>query len=133
MQTSAVIAKWHAVVAGKDVGALHELLAEDARFLSPIVHKPQTGRPLVLKYLSAALQVLNNETFKYRHEWIAETSAVLEFETLIGDISVNGVDIIHWNGAQKITEFKVMIRPLKAINVVHQSMASMLEKMDRVS
>jgi hypothetical protein len=133
MQRPAVIAKWHAVVAQKDIGALRDLLADDVTFLSPVVYKPQIGKPLVSKYLSAALQVLNNETFEYRNEWIAETSAVLEFGTLIDGISINGVDIISWNSAQQITEFKVMVRPLKAINLVHQLMASMLEKTDRTS
>jgi len=77
--------------------------------------------------------VLNNETFAYRNEWTADTSAVLEFEAVIDGISINGVDIITWNSDQKITEFKVMLRPLKAVNLVHQLMASMLQKMDRVA
>ena len=99
----------------------------------PVVYKPQIGKPIVEKYLGAALRVLNNETFAYRNEWTAGTSAVLEFEAVIDGISINGVDIITWNGDQKITEFKVMLRPLKAVNLVHQLMASMLEKMGRVA
>ncbi len=133
MQKSPVIEKWHAIVARKDAAALHDLLADDVRFLSPVVYKPQIGKPIVKKYLDAALQVLNNEAFAYRNEWIADASAVLEFESVIDGISINGVDIITWNGDQKITEFKVMLRPLKAVNLVHQLMASMLEKMGRVA
>jgi hypothetical protein len=133
MQKSPVIAKWHALVARKDATALHDLLADDVSFLSPVVYKPQIGKPIVEKYLGAALRVLNNETFAYRNEWTADTSAVLEFEAVIDGISINGVDIITWNSDQKITEFKVMLRPLKAVNLVHQLMASMLQKMDRVA
>jgi len=133
MQKSPVIAKWHALVARKDAAALHDLLADDVSFLSPVVYKPQIGKPIVEKYLGAALRVLNNETFAYRSEWTADNSAVLEFEAVIDGISINGVDIITWNSDQKITEFKVMLRPLKAVNLVHQLMASMLQKMDRVA
>jgi hypothetical protein len=122
------VAKWHAIVAQGDTGALNDLLADDARFLSPVVHRPQIGKPLAAKYLAAALRVLKNDTFAYRNEWIGETSAVLEFEATIDGISINGIDMIAWNSDQKITEFKVMIRPLKAINLIHQLMGSMLEK-----
>jgi hypothetical protein len=127
------ITRWHAIAAQGDIGALNDLLADDARFLSPVVHRPQIGKPLVEKYLTAALQVLKNETFAYRNEWIGETSAVLEFEATIGGISINGIDMITWNNNQKIMEFKVMIRPLKAINLIHQLMASMLEKTAQAS
>jgi hypothetical protein len=133
MGSPPVIAKWHAVVAQKDAGALDELIAEDARFLSPVVHAPQVGKALVVKYLSAALQVLNNDSFAYRGEWLAENSAVLEFEAVIDGITLNGVDIITWNSDQKIIEFKVMVRPLKAINLLHQLMGSMLQKMERAA
>lgn len=129
MPRPAAIAKWHAIVAQKDVAALDGVLAEDARFLSPIVHRPQIGKPLVRKYLAAALDVLGNETFTYRNEWIGENSAVLEFEAMIDGISINGIDLIAWNSDQRITEFKVMIRPLKAINLIHQLMGAKLERM----
>jgi hypothetical protein len=115
VQRPAVIAKWYSVAAHNDIAALEELLADDARFVSPVVFKPQVGKPLVAKYLKAALRVLKNDTFTYRNEWIGETSAVLEFEALIDGIAVNGIDMIARNGDQKITEFKVMIRPLKDI------------------
>ena len=38
----------------------------------------------------------------------------------IDGVSVNGVDIITWNADGKITDFKVMVRPLKALNLIHQ-------------
>jgi hypothetical protein len=127
MPRPAAIAKWYSVATHNDIADLEELLADDARFLSPLVFKPQVGKPLVAKYLEAALRALKNDTFTYRNEWIGEASAVLEFEVLIDGIAVNGVDMIAWNGDQKITEFKVMIRPLKAINLIHRLMGSMLE------
>jgi hypothetical protein len=52
---------------------------------------------------------------------------VLEFEVKLDGITVNGVDMIKWNEAGKITEFKVMLRPLKAVNLIHQKMAVILQ------
>ena len=122
------IDRWHEVVKSRDLAALKDLIAEDATFESPVVHTPQVGGPITVKYLAGALQVLNNGTFRYAGEWRAERSAVLEFATEIEGITVNGVDIISWNEAGKITHFKVMIRPLKAINLVHRLMGELLAK-----
>jgi hypothetical protein len=121
------IARWHAVVEARDMAALKDLIADEAVFESPVVHTPQVGKAITVKYLAGALQVLNNDTFRYVGEWRAEQSAVLEFATEIEGIAVNGVDIVSWNEAGKITHFKVMIRPLKAINLIHQKMAAMLQ------
>lgn len=124
--TGTVMDRWHAVVQGKDASLLDALLAEDAVFESPVVHTPQVGKAITAKYLLAAFQVLNNDSFRYLGQWDAEGSAVLEFATEIDGIAINGVDMIWWNAAGKITRFKVMVRPLKAINLVHQKMGALL-------
>jgi hypothetical protein len=93
------------------------LLAEDVVFASPVVHTPQRGKAITLKYLSAALYVLFNETFRYVGEWRAARSAVLEFVTTMDGVEINGVDIIDWNEDGRIVQFKVMARPLKGINL----------------
>jgi len=120
------IAGWHEFVRTRDPAVLHALLAEDAVFESPVVHTPQTGRPIVEKYLLAAMAVLGGDSFRYLGEWTAEDSAVLEFACEIDGIAINGVDMIAWNEAGKITRFKVMVRPLKAINLLHQMMGARL-------
>jgi hypothetical protein len=91
-----------------------------------VVHTPQVGKTVTTMYLTAALYVFGNETFRYVREVVGEGDAVLEFETEIDGIIVNGVDMIKWNDDGKIVEFKVMVRPLKAINLIHQKMAAML-------
>jgi len=106
---------------------LKALLDADAVFVSPVVHAPQRGRKLAYAYLAAAFQVFLNPGFRYVREIVGGSDAMLEFETEIDGIQVNGVDIIKWNGAGRIVEFKVMLRPLKAIEVVHQRMAAMLQ------
>ena len=119
---------WHRLVRTQDANGLTALLADDAVFHSPVVHAPQAGARLVARYLGAAFQVFFNPTFRYVREIVGASDAMLEFETVIDEIKVNGVDIIHWNEAGKITEFKVMIRPLKAINAVHARMAALLAR-----
>lgn len=118
---------WHAYVKSDDAKALYALLAEDAVFESPVVFTPQQGREITFKYLRGAAVVLNNPSFRYLGEWRAERSAVLEFACELNGVAVNGVDMIWWNEAGLITRFKVMIRPLKAINLVHQLMGAQLQ------
>lgn len=121
------IAVWHRLVEERNPRGLDALLDANAVFLSPVVHTPQRGRKLAAMYLAAAFQVLCNPTFRYVREIVGSTDAMLEFETEVEGVSVNGVDIIKWNEAGQIVEFKVMLRPLKAINLIHQHMAAMLQ------
>ncbi len=118
--------RWHQIVRTKDTAALQAILADDAVFESPVVHTPQHGKAITFKYLHAALHVLNNDSFTYLNEWQSERSAVLEFQSTVEGIAINGVDIIHWNDAGLITHFKVMVRPLKAVNKLHEMMGRML-------
>ena len=121
-----VLAAWHQVVADRSPRGLATLLADDVVFYSPIVHTPQVGKPITTQYLAAALHVFGNDTFRYVREVVGEHDAVLEFMVEIEGISVNGVDMVKWNDAGQLVEFKVMLRPLKAINLIHQKMAAML-------
>ena len=124
--TATALESWHRLVRTHDASGLRELVAEDAVFHSPVVHSPQHGRKLTVMYLSAAFQVFFNPTFRYVREIVGPHDAMLEFETEIDGVLVNGVDIITWNDAGKITAFKVMLRPLKGINIIHQKMGEML-------
>jgi hypothetical protein len=121
------IAVWHRLVKERKPEGLNTLLDDDAVFVSPVVHTPQRGKQLATMYLAAAFQVFFNPTFRYVREIVGASDAMLEFETEIDGVLVNGVDIIKWNEAGRIVEFKVMIRPLKAINLIHQRMAAMLQ------
>jgi hypothetical protein len=122
------IRRWHRIALENLPEELAGILAEDAVFESPVVHTPQVGRAIVEKYLRGALKVLNTEHFRYGGEWFGEKSAVLEFFSEIDGIKINGVDLIEWNDAGLITHFKVMVRPLKAINVLHQKMGELLSR-----
>ena len=127
MRVVSPLKDWHRIVQTRDASGLNQLLADDVVFYSPVVHTPQRGKKLTAWYLSAALDVFVNETFRYVREVVGQSDAALEFETVIDGISVNGVDLIKWNIEDQITEFKVMIRPLQAINAVSQRMAATLQ------
>lgn len=122
------LATWHRLVHSHDAAALHDLLAEDAVFHSPVVHTPQVGRAKAVSHLQAAFQVFFNPRFVYVRQLVGEHNAVLEFETVIDGIAVNGVDMMRWRDDGRIVDFKVMLRPLKAIHVVQQKMAAMLQQ-----
>jgi SnoaL-like domain len=121
------LAEWHRLVREHQPEGLDALLADTVVFHSPIVHKPQVGKTLALGYLQAAFNVFFNPSFHYVREVAGARDAVLEFSVLIDGITVNGVDMIHWNEEGRIDDFKVMIRPLQAVNLIHQKMAAMLQ------
>jgi hypothetical protein len=135
------IERWHDFLRGRLPGGLDELLHDDVVFYSPIVFTPQEGKALTKLYLEAAGQTLPGERpegaevskgaggFRYTKQVLAGDTAVLEFETTVEGKYVNGVDIIRCDDDGKIVEFRVMIRPLQAVNLVHQQMAAMLERM----
>jgi len=125
--SSSPIEIWHRLVKERDVRGLDALLADEAVFHSPVVHTPQVGKAITKSYLTAAFHVFFNPSFRYIRELTSDSDAVLEFQVELDGISVNGVDMIKWNDEGKITEFKVMLRPLKAVNLIHQKMAAMLQ------
>lgn len=118
--------KWYGYIKSHDRTALFDLLHPDAVFESPVVHTPQRGRDIAFKYLASADKVLGGPGFTYVGEWKNDNGAVLEFETVIDGIRINGVDIITFDAEGRITNFKVMVRPLKAINMLHRLMAEQL-------
>jgi len=144
----ACIERWHDHMRGRLAGGLDAMLHPDVVFLSPIVFTPQVGRDITKLYLTAAGGTLGGDAtgdeatdespsegsesgsgFRYTKEICQGHSAMLEFETSIDGKYVNGVDIITCDDEGAIVEFKVMIRPLQAINLVHGQMKAMLERL----
>ena len=121
------ITKWHEVVSTKNYQLLEEILDDNVIFYSPVVFTPQKGKEVTKIYLSAAAKVFEGNSFSYVRELIKDNEAALEFKLELDEIKVNGVDLITWNHEKKITEFKVFIRPLQAVNALHQKMGAMLE------
>ena len=117
------------MMGGHDKALLLDLLHDDVVFRSPVVHTPQEGKAITFAYLSAAGGTLGNDSFKYTRVFDCGDKAVLEFESEMDGIHINGIDMIEWDADGKIVDFKVMVRPLKAIQTVHAAMGKMLEKM----
>jgi len=144
-----VIEQWHRHLRGELPGGLDTLLDDDVVFYSPIVYTPQRGKAITSLYLQAAAQTLPGDAppgadadragddaplgpstgFRYTKKVLAGDTAVLEFETTVEGKYVNGVDIIRCNDEGRIIEFRVMIRPLQAVNLVHRQMGETLERM----
>ena len=120
---------WHRVLEGGNrPDDLAAIIREDAVFHSPVVHTPQRGRDIVVAYLAAAGVVLNTDKFRYVREFGDGDHALLEFVTELDGIHINGVDIITFDDKGMISDFKVMVRPLKAINKVWEMMGAQLAK-----
>jgi hypothetical protein len=120
---------WHTVAMSRDPEAISAILHDDCVFESPVVHTPQVGKAITSKYLAAAGFTLGNDSFRYVGEWHRENSAILEFTAEIDGIAINGIDMISCDDDGLITHFKVMVRPLKAVNMLHQKMGEMLARM----
>jgi SnoaL-like domain len=120
---------WHTVAMSRDPDAIAKILHDDCIFESPVVHTPQLGKAITAKYLAAAGFTLGNAEFEYVGQWDRENSSVLEFTTTIDGIAINGIDMITCDNDGLITHFKVMVRPLKAVNMLHAKMGEMLTQM----
>ena len=135
--------KWYSVIKSNDLNDLEDLLADDVVFYSPVVYTPQKGKEITKVYLIAAKKVFGEiktrdikplskdggTTFRYIKEIVNGNSALLEFETEVDGTYINGVDLISWDKRGKITEFKVMVRPLQAVTALHRIMQTMLKEM----
>ena len=124
-----MIEKWHAIIKSRDPSLLEPLLAEDVVLHSPVVHSLIEGKKLVSLYLHAAFHTFLNESFTYVRELDCHPDHVLEFQLELNGIFVNGVDMIRFNEHGQIIDFKVMVRPLKGLNIIHQAMGQMLDKL----
>lgn len=128
MSARAGVGRWHDYMnSNADAALLADILADDAVFHSPVVHSPQAGKPKVMLYLLSAAKVLGGDGFRYVREVIEGNDALLEFEAEIDGVHINGIDLIRFDQDGKIKDFKVMVRPVKAVNKLWEMMAAQLQ------
>ena len=128
MTTHIGLARWHAYMAsGGDLTLLGAMIADDAVFHSPVVHTPQVGKAKVMAYLGAAAQVLGGTGFSYVRELVDGNQVLLEFTDELDGIHVNGIDLIAFDESGMIKDFKVMVRPMKAMNKLWELMGAQLQ------
>jgi hypothetical protein len=114
---------WHRFVASGDRDLLAPLLAEHIVFRSPFVQSPIPGRPATLLVLTTVVQIFEN--FRYHRTFLAGThGAALEFSASIGKWQLKGIDLIKFDEAGEMTEFEVMIRPIKALQALGEEMGN---------
>ena len=131
MKPSKGLKTWHQFIKNRDSSLLDDFLADDVVLYSPVVFTPIEGKFFVKMYLMAAEQIIANKNFEYVSEISQENYTVLEFKTVIEGVTIEGVDMIMFDDSNKLKSLKVMIRPLKAVNMVHQKMGEFLEKMNQ--
>ena len=124
---SRAIENWHQVMRTGNVSTLPHILHDEVIFHSPVVHTPQIGKSKVIMYLSAATCVFEDTGFTYTREISGDGQAMLEFTSVLDGVEINGVDIVSWDKNDLITDFKVMVRPVKAVNIIWEKMGEMLE------
>jgi hypothetical protein len=121
-----IIDQWHHVAQSGDFTDLDTMIHDDAVFESPIIHTPQRGKAITIQYLTAAVMTLKSPSSQFVGEWSGDKSVVVEFKSEIEGITINGIDMISFDETGRITHFKVMVRPLKAMNLLHRKMGEML-------
>ena len=131
MNQSKGLTLWHQFVENRDPTHLDDFIADNATLHSPVVWTPQKGKKIVIIYLIAACEIIANEHFKYIREVSNDEHTMLEFSTVIDGVSVEGVDMLTFDSEGKLLDIKVMIRPLQAVNIVHQKMGEFLAKMKK--
>ena len=126
MKIKNTIKQWHQLLEQQKLEILDKILADDVVFHSPVLHTPQRGKTLTKMYLSAAYHIFSKQEFIYVREILQDNRACLEFQTEIDGIVINGVDLIQCDDSGKITDFKVMIRPLKGLQKLREKMFELL-------
>ncbi len=125
--TTVTLSAWHDLVARKDPSGLDALFADNVAFHSPVVPTPQFGKAITTRYLTAVFHVFIDGSFEYVREVTGPRDAVLEFQVEIDGVMVNGVDMLKWDDEGKIVDFKVLIRPFRAIKLMHRKVAVVLQ------
>jgi hypothetical protein len=115
-----------------DVAAIHDLLADDVVFTSPVAFKPYSGKPITAAILGGVLRVFEN--FRYVREIHDGDNHALEFETgIVGasGVTINGCDFIHVNADGLIDDFKVMVRPLSGATALSEAMGAQFPRIQQ--
>jgi hypothetical protein len=122
--------EWHRIVAERDLETLERVLAEDVTIGAPPYWTKLEGRTLVHHLLG--LIVTTIEGFTYYREWRDGDELALEFQGMVGDLHVQGIDLITLNDEGKIQNLDVLMRPANTIlrlqEIVAPKMAEFLSR-----
>jgi hypothetical protein len=116
---------FRAAVEAKDLSRIDALFDEDAVFRSPVVYRPYEGREAIKTILGAVLRVF--EDFRYAAQLEDGDTAVLAFETRVGEREVQGIDMLTFGADGRIVELTVMVRPMSGMHALAERMRELLE------
>ena len=125
------LARWHRMVAERDLAALPALLHPDAVFRSPVAHKPYPGAAAVALILGNVIEVFEGFTYHRQFASADGLNAALEFSARVAGRELKGVDLIRFDDAGRIVEFEVMIRPASALAALGEAMGRRLAAAQR--
>jgi hypothetical protein len=128
MNPTDFVTRWEAAVAANDLDSMAAMFVEDAVFRSPAVFKPYQGRPVIQGILGLVMQVFGPLT--YTNVWSNDRGGVvMQFATTVPGpdkrLEIEGVDIFQLDEQGRITELRVMIRPLRGL----QALAAAMERL----
>ena len=131
------LARWHPVVQKRDLVELEKLLAADVTMGAPPYWDKLRGRPLVHHLLGLIIHTI--EDFTYHREWhddsLGRGEIALEFRGHVGELDLQGIDLISLNEHGEIQNLDVVIRPMNALSalrdIIAPQMAEYLGKMTR--
>ncbi|WP_433077138.1 nuclear transport factor 2 family protein [Dactylosporangium sp. CA-052675] len=122
---------FRSAVEARDAEAIAATLAAGVVFHSPVAFRPYEGKPLVAAILRGVLRVF--EDFRYVRELGGPGGRdhALVFAARIGDVAVEGCDLLHLDEDGLIDDFTVMVRPLSAAQAVAAAMAAQFDQIKR--
>jgi len=121
VDTAAFLERWHEIVARRDLEALNDVLADDVTLGAPPYWNPLEGRELVAHLLGLIVQTI--EDFRYRREWVSGSELALEFTGRVGDLDLQGVDLISLDESGRIHRFEVPMRPVNTVQALREVIA----------
>jgi hypothetical protein len=118
----AFLARWHAIVASKDLEALADVLAPEVTLGAPPYWTKLAGRDVVRHLLGIIVTTI--EDFTYHREWVQGAELALEFTGRVGDHQLQGIDLITLDADGRVGNLDVMIRPINSLLVLRDKVAA---------
>jgi hypothetical protein len=125
VDAGAFLERWHRIVAEKDVAALSELLAEDVSVGAPPYWTKVRGRKIVEHLLGIIIETI--EGFTYHREWLEGSELALEFTGRVGDLDLQGIDLISLDEEGQVRNVDVLVRPVNAVITLQKIVGPRME------
>ena len=124
------LAEWHRIVAERDLVSLETILAEDVSLGAPPYWDKLQGRPIVHHLLGLIIETISG--FTYHREWHDDSrhrgEIALEFKGRVGELDLQGIDLITLNDRGEVQNIDVMIRPMNALGTLRDLIAPRMIK-----